>query len=454
MRSGSTVKWFYPGMGIKRWLFLLAFGVLLVGAGLSLAFGVEVFSSLEERVIRPLARMAGTLPLEVALVIGVIVSLVGVGLIVVAIRQMIRSITAAILPNRVHELADIVFERRQRNRGPKIVVIGGGTGLSTLLRGLKLHTGNIVAIVTMADDGGSSGRLRSELGIPPPGDIRNTLVALADTEPLMERLFQYRFTDGEGLKGHSFGNLFIAAMSEITGDFEAAVRESSKVLAVRGKVYPSTLEGVTLRAVYQDGSVVQGESHITDPEKRIARVSLAPENPKPLPECVDAIAEADCIVLGPGSLYTSILPNLLVDGLAQAIKKSSAVKIYVCNVMTQPGETTGYSAFDHVKAIIDHVGSGLFDHVIINGTPISLESALKYEAMGARPVAVDVERCHELGLKTYVRDLINADDLVRHDPEKLAAAVMDVFHQVHGPGSWEQRILMQSLSAVRKASHV
>lgn len=423
----SRVKWFYPGMRVKRWLALVASGVLLVGFGTSLAFGVEIFSSLEDVVIRPLARSLGALPLELAVVIGTVGCAVGLLLIGIGIRETIRSFVTVFSPEDVDRLAEVVYERRMRNKGPRVVVIGGGTGLSTLLRGLKEHTENIVAVVTVADDGGSSGRLRHEFGIPPPGDIRNTLVALADTESLMERLFQYRFPAGEGLKGHSFGNLFITAMSEITGDFEVAVQESSKVLAVRGKVYPSTLEGVTLGAEYEDGTVAWGESHIGAEGKRIARVFLRPESPTPLPEVIKAIEEADCIVLGPGSLYTSILPNLLVDGVSERIRRSQAVKVYVCNVMTQPGETDGFSVADHVRALIDHVGRGLFDHVIVNGAKVTEETARRYEAMGSFPVVDDTERLRELNLRPYVCDLINGADLARHDPEKLALAIMDLW---------------------------
>ncbi|MFS8571664.1 MAG: YvcK family protein, partial [Clostridia bacterium] len=272
----SKVKWLYPGMGVKRWLLLVGLGVVLFGVGSSLAFGLEIFSALQQVLIRPLASALGTLPQIASTLLGVVGAGVGLVLIVAGIRQTIRSVAAIFLKENVDRLPDIVFEQRQLKRGPRVVAIGGGTGLSTLLRGIKEYTSNITAIVTVADDGGSSGRLRSELGIPPPGDIRNTLVALADTEPLMERLFQYRFSFGEGLKGHSFGNLFIAAMSEVTGDFEAAVKESSKVLAVRGKVLPSTLDQVVLKAEYDDGSRVTGESRIPCRGKRIRRVYLAP----------------------------------------------------------------------------------------------------------------------------------------------------------------------------------
>jgi len=422
----SKVKWFYPGMGVKRWLLLVGLGVILFGVGCSLAFGVEIFSALQQGLIRPVAGALGTLPSIASNILGFVGAAAGVVLIVVGIRQTIRSVAAIFLKEKVDRLADIVFEQRQLKRGPRVVAIGGGSGLSTLLRGMKEHTSNITAIVTMADDGGSSGRLRNELGIPPPGDIRNTLVALADTEPLMERLFQHRFSFGEGLKGHSFGNLFIAAMSEVTGDFEAAVKESSKVLAVRGKVLPSTLESVILKAEYVDGSQVTGESLIPMKRKKIRRVYLSPASAKALPEAIQAIREADCIILGPGSLFTSILPNLLVPDIAKAVRESQATKVYICNVMTQAGETDGFRASDHVKAILDHVGAGLIDFVVVHGGSVPQEASARYQEEGACPVDPDAEALAALGLQPVVGDVIDANDAARHDPVKLAALVMEI----------------------------
>lgn len=428
----SSIKWLYPGMRIKRWLFLIATGTLLVGAGASIAFGVEMFTSLDSKIIRPLAGFFGALPAVLSIVFGSLFVLGGALLMAIGIRQMIRSLTAIFLPGEVDRLAEIVFQQRQLHKGPKIVVVGGGTGLSTLLRGLKVYTQNITAIVTMADDGGSSGRLRTELGILPPGDIRSTLVALADAEPLMQRLFQHRFTLGEGLKDHNFGNLFIAAMTEITGDFEAAVKESSKVLAVRGRVYPSTLEEITLKAEYEDGTVARGESRIGRERKKINRVTLEPYQPAPLEEAIKAIVEADCILLGPGSLYTSIIPNLLVDGVSEAIKDADAVKIYICNVMTQPGETDGMSAGDHVQALFDHVGDAIVDHVILNESFIPGETLARYDAENAHPVRVDSDYLKELGVSLYVADLMTDHDFARHDPYKLARAVTNIMNDENG----------------------
>ncbi|HEX6971321.1 MAG TPA: gluconeogenesis factor YvcK family protein, partial [Limnochordia bacterium] len=421
----QVVKWLYPGMRVKRWLCLVGVGVLCISVGIALFAGVAVLGALETSLIGLSHRLLGVSPLPLTAPTGLALVALGIACISWGIRQTIRSLMAVFAPEDVPYLADIVFERRHLARGPRVVAIGGGTGLSTLLRGLKAYTSRITAIVTVADDGGSSGRIRSELGILPPGDIRNTLVALADTEPLMERLFQYRFGRGEGLEGHSFGNLFIAAMCDVTGDFEEAVRQSSRVLAVRGRVLPSTLTDVALRAEYADGTVEVGESRIPRPGKTIRRVSLVPEAPEPHPEVLRAIARADLIVLGPGSLYTSVIPNLLVRGLADALRRSPAVKVYVCNVMTQPGETDGYGAVEHVQAILDHVGPGLLDHVVMNSEPVPPAAQRRYNLEGAHPVRPDEAGIRRLGLTPVCRPLISKNDLVRHDPERLAETVME-----------------------------
>ncbi|WP_290587985.1 YvcK family protein [Alicyclobacillus sp.] len=314
---------------------------------------------------------------------------------------------------------------RQRRR-PRIVAIGGGTGLSVVLRGLKEFDVDLTAVVTVADDGGSSGRLRTDLAIPPPGDIRNCLVAMADTEPLLERLLQFRFPAGEGLAGHSFGNLFLAAMTHIMGDFVSAIRETSRVLAVRGRVLPAVREDVVLRAVLEDGSVVQGESRIPQAQGRIARVELVPADAQPLPEVVSAIRDADAIVIGPGSLYTSVLPNLLVPGLADAVASSRAKKIYVCNVMTQPGETDGYSASEHVEVIYRHVGRRLFDYILVNAASLPPEALEKYQAQGAYPVRVDVEALYGLGLRVIARNFVHFATYARHDSRLIAEQIVSL----------------------------
>ncbi len=309
--------------------------------------------------------------------------------------------------------------------GYKIVCIGGGTGLPNLLRGLKNYTSDITAIVTVADDGGSSGRIRDEMGILPPGDIRNCLLALADTEPLMEMLFQHRFNSGS-LKGHNFGNLFLAAMTEMLGDFDLAIKESSKVLAVRGRVLPSTLSDVKLEAEYKDGSVICGESRISQPLREISRVRLTPSDAKPLQEAIEAVEGADAIILGPGSLYTSIIPNLLVKDLSEAISNSNAKKMYVVNIMTQPGETTGYSAGDHVQAIVDHSDRNIIDYVIVNTEKVPQNLLARYHDEGADPVSCDKYTITKMGYMVVTAELINPSDFVRHSSEKLAGVIMDI----------------------------
>jgi len=291
----------------------------------------------------------------------------------------------------------------------------------------------VTAVVTVADDGGSSGRLREDLGIIPPGDLRNCLVALADTEPLMEKLFQYRFKGSGALSGHSFGNLFLAAMNEVTGDMETALKESSKVLAVRGRVLPASHEHVRLEALMEDGTIVEGESQIPEARKRIKRVRLFPRHAKPVDSALEAIEKSDAIILGPGSLYTSVMPNLLVDGIAEAIRKSPAVKIYICNVMTQPGETDGYTASMHAKAIIDHGGQGIIDYMLVNSAPISRAMQEHYAKEGAYPVKLDADAINALGIGFIKADIINENEVIRHDPEKLCQNVMKMVYRLR-PG--------------------
>ncbi|MFC4768359.1 gluconeogenesis factor YvcK family protein [Effusibacillus consociatus] len=309
---------------------------------------------------------------------------------------------------------------------PKLVVIGGGTGLSVLLRGLKEYDVDITAVVTVADDGGSSGRLRSDFDMPPPGDIRNCLVALADTEPLLEKLWQHRFKTGEGLAGHSFGNLFIAAMTDVTGDFETAIRETSRVLAVRGRVLPAVGRAVILKAHMTDGSVVAGESQIPNVGKKIRRVEIEPSDVSPLPEVIQALQEADGIIIGPGSLYTSILPNLLVPGIADAIRASQAKKIYVCNVMTQPGETDNYSASQHVKAIYDHVGLGLFQYVLVNSASIPPAVIEQYREKKASPVVADTWNLQQMGLNVIARNFLHYAIYARHDAKRISEQILSI----------------------------
>lgn len=303
---------------------------------------------------------------------------------------------------------------------PKIVVIGGGTGLSVMLRGLKEKPLDITAIVTVADDGGSSGILRSELQIPPPGDIRNVLIALADVEPMLSQMLQYRFTAGNGLAGHSLGNLILAAMKEITGDFVSGIRELSRVLAVRGRVLPATSHSIILKAEMENGTIVVGESKIPKAGGKIKRVFIEPADVEPLEEAIAALREADAILLGPGSLYTSILPNLLVPQIAKTIMESPAVKIFICNVMTQPGETDDYSVSDHLQAVHDHVGHHLFDYVIVNDGEIPSQVQLKYAEKGAKAVHLDLEEVTRRGYQVVADRLVLFRTYLRHDADKLS----------------------------------
>jgi len=305
-------------------------------------------------------------------------------------------------------------------RTPRIVVIGGGTGLSVMLRGLKEKPVDITAIVTVADDGGSSGILRSEMQMPPPGDIRNVLTALADVEPLLSLILQYRFQSGTGLAGHSLGNLILAALTDITGDFVTAVQEMNRVFAVKGRVLPASSHAIVLNAEMEDGTMVTGESKIPLAEGRIKRVFIEPENVMPLSEAVHAIQEADAILCGPGSLYTSLLPNLLVPQVAQEIMKSEAVKIFICNVMTQPGETDDYSVSDHLDAIYDHLGHHLFDYVIVNNGEIPPQVQAKYAEKGSKAVHLDLDEVTKRGYQVIADRLVLFRTYLRHDAEKLS----------------------------------
>ncbi len=303
---------------------------------------------------------------------------------------------------------------------PKVVVIGGGTGLSVMLRGLKERPLDITAIVTVADDGGSSGILRSELQMPPPGDIRNVLTSLADVEPLMSQMLQYRFTNGTGLAGHSLGNLILAAMTEITGDFVTAVKELSRVFAVRGRVLPAANQAIVLKAEMADGTIVVGESQIPKPGRKIKRLFIEPANVSPLEEALQAIREADAVLIGPGSLYTSIIPNLLVPQIAQTLVECDAVKVFICNVMTQPGETDGYSVSAHLQAVYDHVGCRLFDYVIVNNGEIPPQVQRKYAEKGAKAVHLDIDEVVKKGCQVIADHLVMFRTYLRHDAEKLS----------------------------------
>jgi uncharacterized cofD-like protein len=362
-------------------------------------------------------------------------ALLGVGIILYALYKLTQSVLGPFLPGRDRALSEIIYNYRFLQKGPRVVALGGGTGLSTLLRGLKKYTGNLTAIVTVADDGGSSGRLRKEYRILPPGDFRQCITALADVEPLMTTLFQHRFKEGS-LNGHSFGNLFIMAMAEITGDFEHAIRESGRVLAVRGQIVPSTLRDVTLIAEMADGETRVGESTIPHGNgdgsgdghggvatvTAIKRVFLQPESTIN-PEAEEAILNAEMITVGPGSLYTSILPNLVVDGMAEALKASPAIKVFICNVATQPGETDFFRVSDHLKAIESHLGTNIFDFVVVNSNNnFPLPSSA--QAASIKRVVYDPATVNQRSIHAVLVDVVNPRISTHHDPDKLARAIM------------------------------
>ena len=397
------LKWLYPGMRVKRWLLLSAAGVLIFGMGSAL-----------------LTAQTGVVMRFASLTI------LGLGLfaLITGVVGTVRSLLDVVLPTSQRDLVDLVFQRRHLEKGPRLVAIGGGTGLSTLIHGLKSYTTNITAIVTVADDGGSSGRLREEFGMLPPGDIRNCLVALADAEPLMQQLFQYRFAENSALHGHNFGNLFLTAMTKITGDFERAIQASSRVLAIRGRVIPSTCEKVRLVAEHDDGSLTMGESRISAAPLPIRRIYLDPANSPPTQEALTAIQEADAVILGPGSLYTSVIPNLLVNGLVEAIVQSRALKIYVCNVMTQFRETDGFAASDHVRTLVAHTNPGILQVCVVNTKLVPPALLERYHTEHAFPVESDVAKIRALGYQVVADAVISTQDYVRHDPDKLARAII------------------------------
>ena len=418
-RPIDFMRWLMPGLGVKRWLLLGLLGAVLFVNGLSRWLT-------DEGTNFPINEFVDSLVSDFIAPANLSYIFMGVGLVLVAfgIWRWLNSIVSALSPNHRNRMIDALLETRLRH-GYKIVTIGGGTGLSTLLRGLKKHTSNLTAVVTVSDDGGSSGRLQKELGVLPPGDIRNCLVALADDEALVTDLFRYRFTEGDGLTGHSFGNLFLAAMTGVTGNFDEAIKVSSRVLNIKGRVLPATLAPSQLRATLTDGSTVDGESNISRSCAPIAQVFLDPPGAQPLQEVIDAIRDADAIVLGPGSLYTSIMANLLIERIAREIELASAVKIYVCNVMTQPGETDGYTASRHVEMLIRTARAHVCDVVIVNDElPRKLREA--YAEEGQLPVQIDAERLRDLGMKIVRASVMSETQTVRHDPERLASVVIGV----------------------------
>ncbi|MEG4861099.1 YvcK family protein [Microcoleus sp. K1-B6] len=427
LRNGRVHQWFKwlaPGLLVKRWLLISASGVVLATLGLAIWTGMTPIFFLLQLLRNFLAWIAEVVPNYVS---GPIIIAGGILLILWGQTRSLNSITQVLMPEGNEELVDRLLNHRRLNRGPKIVAIGGGTGLSNLLRGLKDYSAKITAIVTVADDGGSSGRLRREIGVLPPGDIRNCLAALADEEKLLTELFQYRFRAGDGLVGHSFGNLFLTAMSDIAGDLEQAIAASSKVLAVRGEVLPATLSDVSLWAELADGRRIEGESSITKANGKILRIGCTPANPPALPRAVEGLREADFIIIGPGSLYTSVIPNLLVPEIADAIANSQVPRIYVCNIMTQPGETDGYSVADHIRAIDRACGRPLFDAVVVQGKVPSAKALIRYSQEDSYPVVLDREAVTQLGRRVVIANVMDEDEntgLIRHNSQRLAGMLL------------------------------
>ncbi|MDY6311251.1 MAG: gluconeogenesis factor YvcK family protein [Cyanobacteriota bacterium] len=418
IRMPKQMGWLVPGLQVKRWFALILVGTILMTFGILILFDIRpVYYTMKF-----ISKIANTVSTE-WLAFGII--MIGVAFFFKGWRMTNLSMLGMKDSRQNDILLENLYRRRKLNRGPRIVAIGGGTGLSMLLSGIKNITNNITAVVTVGDDGGSSGRLRESMGILPPGDIRHCITALADDEDLITKLFKYRFDNGEGLEGHSFGNLFLTALCDITGNMVSAVKASANVISIRGRVLPSTLDDMKLVAEMENGRIVHGESNIPEARGKIKRLYTEPENCKALPEVLQAIHSAELIILGPGSLYTSVIPNLLIKEISEAVSKSSAKKIYVCNIMTQPGETDGYTVSDHLKALIRHAGvEHLLDAVLVNNN-IPKDWSGKYKEKGQYPVKTDTPEIKKLGISICAKNLvdINKDGFIRHNSSKVARAV-------------------------------
>ena len=428
------LSWLLPGLLIKRWMITSAIGFL------TSLLGLAIWTDL-----MPLFKMLTIFEWSLDIfkryipvyVLGPIIIFLGLLLMGIGQNRSINSIQKALVPEKSTFLVDALRVKSKLNRGPNIVAIGGGTGLSTLLKGLKNYSSNITAIVTVSDDGGSSGILRKQLGVQPPGDIRNCLAALSNEEPILTRLFQYRFSGGSGLEGHSFGNLFLSALTTITGSLEKAVQASSKVLAVQGQVLPATNIDVMLWAELEDGEKIYGESKISESKKLISRIGYLPENPSALPSAIESIKEADLIVLGPGSLYTSLLPNLLVPEIVDSLLNNSAPKIYIGNLMTQPGETDGLDVYQHIKSIEKQLSNFGVNTRIFNAilSQIQFEKSPLidyYRSKGAEPVQCNKEELLSEGYYVLQAPLYakRITPTLRHDPRRLARAVMFIYRKL------------------------
>ena len=428
-----------PGARIKRWVLLGFVGTILLALGVG-----EVFIHKEYDLTRKM--------------VCIFLGLLGVVVIVISISEGLKSILRLINSDKINitindkNVEDLIDDERLSVSGPKIVVVGGGTGLSTMLRGLKNYTNNITAIVTVGDDGGGSGKIREDFGMLPPGDIRNCILALADTEPIMEKLLQYRFKEGS-LEGQSFGNLFLAAMAGISDNFEEAVQRMSSVLAVTGKVLPVTLDDMKLVAILENGDEIDGESRIPDEaiarKSKIKKLMINPENAKPLVDALKAIEEADAIIMGPGSLYTSIIPNLLVTDIADTICESDAIKIYISNIMTQPGETDDFTAADHLKTLINYGGKKCVDYVIANNGTIPDDIKERYLKEGSKLVELDRDNIKGLGVEIVEENLVKiTKGYVKHDSEYLADIIMKTV--IEKELKWDKEKILEYVYSLQK----
>lgn len=440
------MQWLYPGLAIKRWMLLFSLGLILLVCGATMIWNYQIFGALEEELLRLAYMATGSYSYTFLAGMGSFLILFGAYLMALSVRRLAKRFIGIVAPEGT-EVSKQLLSKVELSRGPHIVAIGGGHGLSMLLRGLKNRTSNLAAIVTVADDGGSSGRLREEMDIIAPGDLRNCLVALADKETLLEQLFQYRF-GGEGeLSGHSLGNLFLAALMKEFGNPQNALEAASKILNIRGQVVPSTAEKIKLSARMSDGTVVEGESEISEYPGRISRLSTIPKNPIAVGDALEAIRHADLITLGPGSLYTSVLPNLLVPEILQAIRDSGAPCLYICNVMTQPGETDGYAVSGHLKALIDHIGGGVIDFVLANTGKPSDDVLARYEKVKSRPVEVDPEKIQSLGVTLIEADLLGSQKGPVHDNKILTDELIQIYNLLRS------NIAPEALNDFLKGSH-
>lgn len=418
-------KWLALGMKVKRWVALVIAGLVIMLVGLVLVTSEGPWRPLLQTVVEQVETLTlGVIP---NWAVGTLAVIAGVTVIVFGLRRMNQSLVGVLLPDRVDSLVDIVHAQRTLSRGPRIVAIGGGTGLSTLLRGLKQVTSNLTAVVTVSDDGGSSGRLREIFGMPAPGDLTDCLVALSDSEPAMARVMEYRLKRGDGLAGHSFGNLFVTTLTEMSGDFAAAVRTLNTILAIRGRVLPATAESVRLVGLKADGREICGETAIRTSPGRTRRIRLEPSDVRTVPEVLRALREAELIALGPGSLFTSVIPTLLVHEIREAIRASTAPVVYISNLATESGETDGMTGYDHYRAVVEHLGFPRVGVVLVNSSPFPAAMVDAYAAENAEPLIFDAERLRLEGVTLLAYPLLDASQpQARHDTGRVAQVLVSL----------------------------